>query len=298
MASAKEIKNHIGSVKSTQKVTNAMYLISSTKMRRAREELAQTQPYFDALRTEICRAFQHSDSRKSHYVAGHREEKPGDAYGYLVLTADRGLAGAYNQNVIQKALHLMEQHQNNRLFVIGDYGRQYFRSHRIPVEKSFLYAAQSPSVPRAREMGALLLDLYDRGEIQRLYVVYTEMGDGMDLIVHVDCLLPIYPETFAQDGQEENELRFEPSADAVLARAIPSYVTGYLYSAVVESFCAEQSARTSAMDLANQNAQELLEELTAEYNHERQSAITQEITEISAGERAEKQHAKERRSHE
>ena len=148
------------------------------------------------------------------------------------------------------------------------------------------------------EMGALLLDLYDRGEIQRLYVVYTEMGDGMDLIVHADCLLPIYPETFAQDGQEENELRFEPSADAVLARAIPSYVTGYLYSAVVESFCAEQSARTSAMDLANQNAQELLEELTAEYNHERQSAITQEITEISAGERAEKQHAKERRSHE
>lgn len=297
MANTKEIKNHIGSVKSTQKITSAMYLISSTKMRRAREELAQTQPYFDALRTEIARAFQHSDSKKSHYVAGHRKEAEADAYGYLVLTADRGLAGAYNQNVIKETLQLMARHGNNKLFVVGDYGRQYFLSHQIPLEKSFLYTAQSPSIPRAREMGALLLDLYDRGEIRRLYVIYTEV-DGMSLRVHADCLLPIEPEAFAEDGQEENTLRFEPSADAVFAHAIPNYITGYLYSAVVESFCAEQSARAAAMDSANQNAQELLEALKLEYNHERQSAITQEITEVSAGARAKKLQAKERRSHE
>ena len=298
MASVKEIKNHIGSVKSTQKITNAMYLISSTKMRRARESLAQTQPYFDALRTEIARAFEHSDSKKSHYVAGHRKESDTDAYGYLVLTADRGLAGAYNQNVIKEALHLMAQHENNKLFVVGDYGRQYFLSHRIPFEKSFLYTAQSPSIPRAREMGALLLDLYDRGEIQRVYVVYTEVGSGMSLNVRADCLLPIHPEAFALDSPDGNRLRFEPSADAVLAHAVPNYVTGYLYSAVVESFCAEQNARAAAMDSANQNAQELLETLKVAYNHERQGAITQEITEVSAGARAKEQHGKDRCSHE
>ena len=297
MASAKEIKNHIGSVKSTQKITNAMYLISSTKMRRAREELTQTQPYFDALRTEIARAFQHSDSKKSPYVAGHRKESDTDTYGYLVLTADRGLAGAYNQNVIKETLHLMAQHENNRLFVVGDYGRQYFLSHRVPIEKSFLHTAQNPSIPHAREVGALLLDLYDRGEIQRLYVIYTEVGSGMRLNVRADCLLPIQPEAFAQESPEGNRLRFEPSADTVLACAISGYVTGYLYSAAVESFCAEQSSRAAAMDSANQNAQELLEALKVAYNHERQSAITQEITEVSAGARAKKQHRKDRDSH-
>lgn len=297
MASTKEIKNHIGSVKSTQKITNAMYLISSTKMRRARESLAQTQPYFDALRTEIARAIQSAQSAKSPYIAKTSERQEDGVCALLVITADRGLAGAYNQNVIKEALRLMARHGNHKLFVVGDYGRQYFLSHRIPMEKSFLYTAQNPSIPRAREVGALLLDLYDRGEIQRLYVIYTEVGSGMRLNVRADCLLPIQPEAFAQDELAFDTLRFEPSADAVLAHAIPSYVTGYLYSAVVESFCAEQSARASAMDSANQNAQELLETLKIAYNHERQSAITQEITEVSAGARAKKQHRKDGGSH-
>ena len=286
MASAKEIKTHIGSVKNTQKITNAMYLIASTKLRRAREGLVRTQPYFDALRTEISRAFECAERVDSPYVAGSREQREDDAYGVIVLTADRGLAGAYNQNVVKAAQQLLAAHKNARLFVVGDWGRQYFLSRGVAVEKSFLYAAQSPSIDRAREMGAHLLDLYERGEMQKLFVVYTEVR-GMAQRVCTDELLPIEPERFAP-GEQHKEFKFEPSADAVIASAVPGYVTGYLYSAMVESYCAEQSARASAMDAASDNAQELLDELTKEYNHERQGAITQEIIEVSAGARAKK----------
>ena len=286
MASAKEIKNHIGSVKNTQKITNAMYLIASTKLRRAREGLARTQPYFDALRTEIARAFQCAGRVNSPYVATNREQREDDVYAVIVLTADRGLAGAYNQNVVKAAQQLIASHKNTRLFVVGDWGRQFFLSRGVAVEEDFFYPSQSPDLPRAREMGAHLLDLYERGEIQKLYVVYTELH-GMTQRVRTDELLPIEPERFV-DGTQHKEFRFEPSADAVIASAVPSYVTGYLYSAMVESFCAEQSARASAMDAASDNAQELLDALTMEYNHERQGAITQEITEVSAGARAKK----------
>lgn len=286
MASAKEIKNHIGSVKNTQKITNAMYLIASTKLRRARENLTRTQPYFDALRTEIERAFACADRVKSPYVAKGGETREDDVCGVLILTADRGLAGAYNQNVVKAAQQMMAEHKNTRLFIVGDWGRQYFLSRGAAVEKDFFYPSQSPSLRLAREMSAKLLSFYDRGEIQKLVVVYTEVH-GMTQRVRTDAVLPIEPERFTE-GEQHKEFNFEPSADAVINSAAPGYVTGFLYSAVVESFCAEQSARASAMDAASDNAQELLDALTMDYNHERQSAITQEITEVSAGARAKK----------
>ena len=287
MASAKEIKNHIGSVKNTQKITNAMYLIASTKLRRARESLARTQPYFDALRTEIARAFQCADRVNSPYVATNREAREDDVYGCLALTTDHGLAGAYNQNVAVAAEQLIEGHENTRLFVVGSWGRQHFLMRGLAVDEDFSYLSHSPDLSRAREIATHLLDLYERGEIKKLYVVYTELR-GMVQRVITEELLPIEPERFA-DGTQHKEFRFEPSADAVIASTVPGYVTGYLYSAMVESYCAEQSARASAMDAASDNAQELLDELTKEYNHERQGAITQEIIEVSAGARAKKQ---------
>lgn len=286
MASAKEIKTHIGSVKSTQKITNAMYLIASTKLRRARENLARTQPYFDALRTEIERAFQHAGCVNSPYAATGREVREDDAYACLVLTTDHGLAGAYTKNVAEAAEQLIAMHENTRLFVVGSWGRQHFLLRGIAAEEDFSYLSQSPDLSRAREIAAHLLGLYERGEIKKLFIIYTELR-GMVQQVITEELLPIEPAQFA-DGEKHKEFKFEPSADAVIENAVPGYVTGYLYSAMVESFCSEQSARASAMNAASDNAQELLDALTKEYNHERQGAITQEITEVSAGARAKK----------
>ena len=142
MASTKEIKSRMESVKDTKKITNAMYLIASTKLRRARSELDHTRPYFEALRGEIKRIFRTAGDVDSPYFypIGHEEPLEG-TYGCLVITADKGLAGAYNQNVLKKAEKLLAQHPDTKLYVVGEYGRHYFQQHHIPVEHRFLYTA-------------------------------------------------------------------------------------------------------------------------------------------------------------
>ena len=244
MASMKEIREHIASIQSTQKVTNAMYLIASTKMRRAKEDLAKTRPFFDAVSTQIEQIFQHAGEIESPYLyRGNADDlaQPG-TYAYLVVTADRGLAGAYNQNVIQETMKRLEKHPDSRLFVVGGNGRHFFSGHGVPVEKSFLYDAQSPTLRRAREITAKLLDLFDRGEISKLFIIYTDLGNGVDMDVRTVRLLPLEDEHFAKEETEEKPIRFEPSAEEVLARVVPAYITGFLYSAMVDSFCAEQNA--------------------------------------------------------
>lgn len=290
MSGMKEIREHIQSVRSTQKVTNAMYLIASTRMQRAKEALERSRPFFDALSGELERIFQCAGELHSpYYFEGDADDdSQAGTYAYLVVTADRGLAGAYNQNVIQETLRRLEKHPDSRLFVVGGNGRRFFSAHGISVEKSFLYTAQNPTLPRAREVAALLLDLYDRREITKIFVVYTNFA-GAEAHVRTTRLLPLESERFVTgEGAEPamRRIRFEPSAEAVLASVVPAYVAGFLYAAVVDSFCAEQNARAAAMDAANQNEEELLRELTLEYNHERQGAITQEITEVSAGARS------------
>ena len=152
MAGTKEIKNHIGSVQETRKITNAMYLIASTKLRRARAELDNTRPYFEALRSEIKRIFRTAEDVDSRYFYPQDDEPPLDGpYGCLVITADKGLAGSYNQNAIRRAQELLAQHPNTKLFVVGEYGRRFFAQRGIPIEHSFLYTAQNPTMARARE---------------------------------------------------------------------------------------------------------------------------------------------------
>lgn len=147
MASTTEIKGRIDSIKETQKITNAMYLIASTKLRRARSELEQTRPYFDALRSEIKRVFRTANDVDSPYFypPDQEPELPG-TYGCLVITADKGLAGAYNQNVLKEAQRLLDDHEDMKLFVVGEYGRRFFTQHRIPIERMFLYTAQNPHI--------------------------------------------------------------------------------------------------------------------------------------------------------
>ena len=299
MAGTKEIKAHMESVQETRKITNAMYLIASTKLRRARQELDNTRPYFEALRGEIKRIFRTANDVDSRYFFPTGDDTPLEGtYGCLVITADKGLAGAYNQNAIRRALELLEQHPDTKLFVVGEYGRRYFAQRQIPIEHSFLYTAQNPTMARAREISALLLDGYDRGELKQIFVVYTDMASAMSFQARSTRLLPFHRTYFAPpDGERAVTEPFEflPSVTAVLDSMMASYVSGFIYSALVDSFCCEQNARMTAMDSANQNAEGLLGELSLQYNRVRQSGITQEITEISAGAAAQRQkHRKDR----
>lgn len=294
MAGTKEIKTHIQSVGETRKITNAMYLIASTKLQRARQELDQTRPYFEALQGEIKRIFRTAYDVDSPYFYPLNNDAPLEGtYGCLVITADKGLAGAYNQNAIREALRLLERHPDTKLFVVGEYGRRFFAQRRIPIEHSFLYTAQNPTMARAREISALLLDGFDRVELREIFVVYTDMESAMSFQARSTRLLPFHRTYFAQPPAGERAVQdpfeFYPDAKAVLDGIMQSYVSGFIYSALIDSFCCEQNARMTAMDNANRNAEKLLGELSLQYNRVRQAAITQEITEISAGARAQRQ---------
>lgn len=289
MANGKEIKNRIQSVKDTQKITNAMYLIASTKMQRARRELDQTRPYFNALRTEIQRIF-HTDQVENRYFypADSRAEHVGTC-GCLVITADKGLAGAYNQNVLKEAERLLAEYPQTKLFVVGEYGRQYFNRRNIPIERSFFYTAQNPTLRRAREIAYLLLEMFDGGTLDEIDIIYTDLENGMTARANRVCLLPFHRSDVLDPKEQwdsSEHFVFEPSVEKVLKGVVSSYLSGFLYSALVDSFCSEQNARMNAMNAANKNAEELLGELTIQYNRVRQAAITQEMTEVSAGAKA------------
>ena len=293
MASTKEIKNRIKSVGDTQKITNAMYLISSTKMRRARREAEQTKPYFDLLRREIRRMFAVSkDLSSRYYDADVDENVAGGRNAILVITADKGLAGSFNQNVIKETLALMERSDEYRLYIVGDYGWRFFRSRGANVCETFTHSMNQPSLAMARDITMELLDDFDRGDFDRIYVCYTEFGGGMSAgtAMH-DRLIPFDRDDFVPEGDEKDAdastvFEYEPDVKTVLERSVQSYMVGYVYSALVNSYSAEQSARMMAMDSANDNANELLDNLVLQYNHLRQNAITQEITEVSSGARS------------
>lgn len=292
MAGTKEIKGRIKSIKDTQKITNAMYMIASTKMRKAKNELDRTRPYFNALRAEIKRLFRIESNLESRYFypadGSHVEET---TYGLLVITADKGLAGAYNQNVIKQAQKMLEQHPDTKLFVVGEYGRRFFVKKKIPIEQTFLYTAQNPTMQRAREISSLLLSGFDRGELGKIFIIYTDLLSGMQEEATVTRLLPFHRSHFVDEIDErpiKDPFEFIPDLKTVLETGVRSYVSGFIYSALVDSFCSEQNARMEAMSAANDNAEKMLAQLSVQYNRVRQAAITQEITEVSAGAKAQK----------
>ena len=292
MANTKEIKNRINSVKNTQKITNAMYLISSTKMRKAKEELDKTRPYFELQEKEIRRIFQSEIDIRSRYFYPKTGRKPAETYAYLVITADKGLAGAYNHNVLKKVEEELKKHKKHKLYVVGEFGRRYFRKNNIPIEQSFLYTAQNPSFSRAREISSILLEEYDEQRVDEIRIIYSDMENELLSTVKMIRLLPFDRREFWTREEEKNErdihYEFTPSVDEVLNSVIPGYVAGNIYGALVDSFSAEQNARMMAMNSANENAEELLAGLQLQYNRVRQAAITQEITEVAAGAKAQK----------
>lgn len=293
MASTKEIKNRIKSVGDTQKITNAMYMIASTKMRRATREAQSSQPYFTLLREEIRRIFAIDDDIDIRYVDSTVDESvPGGRNGILVITADKGLAGAYNQNVVKEAIKLEERSDEYKFYIVGDYGWRYFRTHGYNVDESFTHSMHQPSLAMARDITAELLRDFDAGVIDRIYVCYTEYTGGMNAgVAKYDRLVPFDKDDFVQEGDEigteaENVFTYEPDRETVLMRTLQSYLIGYVYGALVNSYSSEQTARMMAMEAADDNAVELLDKLNHEFNHIRQNAITQEITEISSGARS------------
>ena len=298
MASEKEIKNRIKSISDTQKITNAMYLISSTKLRKARQQLEDTQPFFEAMRPAISRLLRYVPDINNVYFDDyvdpegkiHAPDKE-KRRAFLVITADKGLAGAYNHNVIKKVEDGLAKGGEYKLYVVGELGRQYFMSKGIPVSHHFLYTAQDPKLSRARAITQNILPAYEAGEIDEVYIIYTFMASSVREDAVVEKILPLHKEEYvpldvAQLQTEQMEYIIWPSPNDVINHLMPDYFAGYVYAALVEAFACEQNARMTAMKAANDSANEMLKDLNIQYNHIRQASITQEITEVIGGAKA------------
>ena len=296
MATIKEIRTRMKSVEQTLKITNAMYLISSSKLRKARQMLSDVQPYFQKI-TETISDILHHSPEIEHCFFDKRPHKKGAErkVGYVVITGDKGLAGAYNHNIIKLAEQLVAQTPGAFVFPVGQFGRNYFITHGVVEQddESFLYTVQDPTTHRAMEMSEFLLGQFTRGELDEVYIIYTEMVSSVRLEPTVRKLLPLDVDAFPWKPRTPERyhqtVEYVPSAKSVLSQLVPGYAKGILFGALVESFCSEQNARMTAMDSSTKNAREMLRALSLVYNRVRQSAITQEITEIVGGSQQKKQ---------
>lgn len=302
MANIREIQSRMKSIQDTMKITNAMYMISSTKLRKTRKSLDETELYFFTLQTLLARIMRHLPDMENKYF-DERTEKPESerVAGIIVVTADKGLAGAYNHNILKMAHEEMEKHDKYRLFVVGELGRQYFAARHIKVAEHFNYTAQNPSLHRARVISETVLEQFVNGELDEAYIIYTEMKNGITTEAKKLKLLPLVREHIEDRSEQlgvvnhNDDIALMPSPEAVIDNVVPDCIMGYVYGALVESFCSEQNSRMLAMEAANKNAHAMLQDLSIQYNRVRQAMITQEITEVIAGAKAQKKKKKARK---
>ena len=294
MAGTRDIQARINSIKDTMKITNAMYLISSNKLRKAKARLEKTEPYFFTLQATVAHIMKHFpevnnpffDLRKSIPIEKRKS-------GFLAVTADKGLAGAYNHNIIKLTTEMLTANKGeSRLYVVGQVGMHYFEKKGYEIDETFHYTAQDPSMNRARNISEQLIEKYLSGELDEIYILYTRMVNANEAEPEIIRLLPINPKDYTRHTPEYDihikDMPMSPSPDAMVKSIVPICVSGLIYGALVESFCSEQNMRVSAMQNATNSAKSMLHDLSIEYNRMRQAAITQEITEISSGAKAQK----------
>ena len=292
MANTKEIQSRMKSIQDTMKITNAMYMISSSKLKKSKKSLEETEPYFYTLQSTMSRILRHIPDIESIYFDQHENKSPEEKHtGYIVVTADKGMAGAYNHNVLKVAEEHLQESSNPVLFVLGELGRQYFERKKFPIEEQFHYTVQNPTLNRARNIAETVLEWYQQEKLDEVYIIYTRMVNAVQAEAEVLQLLPLKKADFSQQspiGVKMEELALLPTPEAVMDRIVPDYIVGLVYGAVVESYSSEQNSRMMAMQAATDSAKEMLKELDILYNRARQAAITQEITEVIAGAKAQK----------
>lgn len=289
MANAREIQGRMKSVKDTMKITNAMYMVSSSKLQKARRDLKNTEPYFFMIQDSLAKILDVAPEVGSAYFDGRPYRQGNDrTVAYLVLTADKGLAGAYNHNVIKLAEQkVTDDGCNNVLFVVGQLGRHFFEKKEIPIDINFKYAAQNPTVNRARHISEKLVSMFLDKKIDEVHVIYTKMVNSMTVEAVCTQLLPLKKEKINMQSNElvahYTDATFLPDAKTAFDSIAPSYVAGFVYGALVESYCSEHNARMMAMQNATDSATSMIRDLSIQFNRARQAAITQEISEVCGG---------------
>ncbi|CBV44329.1 F0F1 ATP synthase subunit gamma [Halomonas elongata] len=291
MAAAKEIRSQIGSIKNTQKITSAMEMVAASKMRKAQDRMRASQPYAKQIRKVVG----HLAKANPEYKHPWMEEREVKRVGFIVVSSDRGLCGGLNHNlfkaVVKEAKAWHEQGAELDFCTLGSKASAFFRKYggNLVAAKSGLGEA-----PRAEDLVGsvkVMLDAYDEGKLDRLYVVFNEFVNTMTQKPVVRQLLPLSSDMGAEAQNDDDEFErpsswdylYEPDAKALLDSLLVRFVEAQVYQAVVENVACEQAARMIAMKSATDNAGNLIDDLELVYNKARQAAITQEISEIVGG---------------
>lgn len=282
MATLRDIRRRIGSVKSTQQITKAMKMVAAAKLRRAQENILKARPYAYRLNQVLGHVAGLVD-RDLHPLLEEREAR---RVGYVVVTADRGLCGAFNQNILRKATEELEKQraQGKDVFVIsiGRHARDYFRRRSYSVINEFTDFFNHLEFAHASRIGTEIIRLFTQRELDHIHLVYNEFKSAIQQNLTVEQLLPIQPK-LPDLGMRKLEYIYEPSPDKILDSLLPKQINIQLWRVLLESNAAEQGARMTAMEMATDNASEMIDRLTLHYNRVRQATITKEITEIVGG---------------
>ena len=277
-SSTRDIKRKIRSVNSTMQITKAFELVSTAKLKRARDRMDITKPYFDTIQTAVHDILSSDKSIKSKFVTSDVSKNP----LYIVVTSDRGLCGGYNINAIKKALETARTYDNPKFIAVGKKSFDLLNQMGYNIIDSFLYISEKPEFTHASQVARAAMTLLETGEVDSIHFVYTRFISTMTQTATDLLLLPIERPVLSEDAKTEI-VNYEPSAEEVLRYIIPKYVESTIFGGLIESSASEQAARRLAMESASDNAEEIIEDLTLYYNRARQAAITQEISEIVGG---------------
>lgn len=278
MASARDIRRRIRSVKNIQQITKAMKMVAAARLRRAQERALTSRPYTEKIR-EVLASAAGGAGEIAHPLLAVR---PINRIGYLIMAGDKGLCGAYNSNVMKEAASQMRGMNDPVLFTVGRKSRDYFkrRGYRIDYEMSGF--SEKPAYEHARTIAQKAANMYIQEQVDELYLVYTQFVSPVQTKPVTIRLLPVAGDDVYGDAPKSAYI-FEPSAEAVLNLLMPKYLETVIYGALLQASASELGSRMTAMGNATDNAQELIAKLTLSYNKVRQANITRELAEIVGG---------------
>lgn len=277
MNSMKDIKQRISNVNSAKQIIKAMDMVSSTKLVKARAQLEGVRPIYYELKRIVEELGVREDAGR-HMFYEQREVKNSL---YIILTSNRGLSGSYNSNIISKALNHMEQGKNEKIFVVGAKGNEYFRKRGKNIIRTIIDVPDSQVYYGAENLAKWLINFYMSGEAEEVFIAYTHFETVLSHIPVVEKLLPMIPGTTG--NMDVSGKKYEPDINTFIDHVVPLYLHMNLFRAYSESHTSEQAARMVSMDAAGKNASDIIDELTRMYNRKRQANITQEISEIVGG---------------
>ena len=303
MSNLSDLKNRLKNINETKKITKAMYLISSVKLNKIKNDLNNSRVFFDKINSTLYDIITRNSDIKSIYLESNEKSTDKTKKAYLIFIADNGLVGGYNYNIIKSVEKNIEDKQNSILMLAGYMGKNILEEDGYNIDQKFDFFVHDPNLQRSSDMTNYIINMYTSKKIDKFYVISTDMITSLKKEVKVSKILPLDIESIKKqidsfnkvddiindnnNIKKDNDVKYkkiefvyEPSFEDVLNRIMPIYLKGVLYNMLVEAYASEQNSRIFAMNSATQNADKIIKRLNTQYNRQRQEIITQKLNEI------------------